>query len=108
MVKIPFVGRLFWKILPAVFVLVVLTFWIAVRFFDYEMTNADYGGSFISGIIFSYLLHLWMLPADAYPDYEDDYEDDDEWEDEEDDDDDENTSETASDSTVRKGAPSSP
>jgi len=109
MVKIPFVGRLFWRILPAVFVLVVLTFWIAVRFFDYEMTNADYGGSFISGVIFSYLLHLWMLPADAYPGYEDEYED--EWEDDEageDDANDENGSEAANDSSVREGATSPP
>ena len=108
MVKIPFVGRLFWKILPAVFVLVVLTFWVSVKFFDYEMTNADYGGSFISGIILSYLLHLWMLPADAYPDYDDEYED--EWEDEEDGESDaneENASGTESDPSVRDGAPSS-
>ena len=64
--NLPFVGRIFWKILPTIVVLVVAGFWIAVKFFDYEMTNADYGGSTISAIIFSYLLHLWMLPGEFH------------------------------------------
>jgi hypothetical protein len=76
--KLPFVGRIFWKILIAVFALVILVFGVAVRFFEYEMTRADYFGSVISGILLSYLLHLWMLPAEYYPAYEDDEDLDDE------------------------------
>jgi len=68
--KLPFVGRLFWTILPIVFVVAFLTFFIAIRFFDYKLTNADIGGSIISGLILSYLIHLWLLPAEHLPDDE--------------------------------------
>lgn len=66
--KLPFVGRIFWKILPAVFALAFLVFFVAIRFFEYELTNADVGGSIISGVLLSYLLHLWTLPAEEFPD----------------------------------------
>ncbi|MGB0714710.1 MAG: hypothetical protein ACPGXK_02470 [Phycisphaerae bacterium] len=93
MPKLPFVGRIYWKILPVVLGLLIATFWIAITYFDYEMTRADGPGSLISGIIFSYLLHLWMLPADAYDEYDDDeYEYEYEDEDEEDSDTDDNES----------------
>ncbi len=76
--KLPFVGRIFWKILPAVFILAFVVFFVAIKFFDYELTNADIGGSIISGILASYLLHLWTLPAEYFPVYDDeDYEDED-------------------------------
>ena len=66
--KLPFVGRIFWKILPAVFALAFLVFFIAIKLFGYELTNADVGGSIISGVLLSYLLQLWMLPAEEFPD----------------------------------------
>lgn len=64
--RLPFVGRIFWKILPVVAVLVVLGFWVSLKLFDdyNEVTNADKVGSTISAILLSYLLHLWMLPAE--------------------------------------------
>ena len=62
--KLPFVGRLFWVILPGVYLLAFLVFFILIKFFDYQLTNADIGGSLISGFILSYLLHLWMLPGE--------------------------------------------
>lgn len=64
--KLPFVGRVFWIVLPVVFILVIAAFFVAVRFFDYSITRADYGGAFISAVIFSYLLHLWLLSPE-YP-----------------------------------------
>ena len=44
--------------------LVVLTWWIVIRLTHYEITPADYGGTIISTVLFSYLIHLWMLPAE--------------------------------------------
>jgi len=66
--RLPFKAKLFWTILPTVLALVVIAFLLAVKFADYEMTNADYGGSFISACIGSYLIHLWLLPAEYYED----------------------------------------
>ncbi|MHC4695943.1 MAG: hypothetical protein ACYTFA_04275 [Planctomycetota bacterium] len=64
MSKLPFVASIFWKVIVVVAVLVVLTFVILVKFTEYERTRMDTGGAIITGIIFSYLLHLWMLPAE--------------------------------------------
>jgi len=64
MSRLPFEGRIFWKVLPTVYVLSVVAWVLIVRFSDYEMTPADYGGTFISVTIFAYLIHLWMLPGD--------------------------------------------
>ena len=64
MKKLPFEAGIFWKVLPTVYVLVVVAWVLIVRFTDYEMKPADYGGSFISATIFGYLLHLWMLPGE--------------------------------------------
>ena len=78
MSRLPFEGRIFWKALPAVYVLSVVAWVLIVKFSEYEMTPADYGGTFISVTIFAYLIHLWMLPGDHLDDeeYEDDYEED--------------------------------
>ena len=67
--KLPFVGRIFWTVFPIVFILIVLAFWLSLKFIDdyTELTNADVGGSIISGIIFSYLVHLWLLPGEEHP-----------------------------------------
>lgn len=63
--RLPFVGRIFWKILPIVAILVVVGFWVSIKFFGYEkVTTADKVGSTISAILLAYLLHLWMLPAE--------------------------------------------
>jgi hypothetical protein len=64
MSKVPFEGRIFWKVLPTVYILVVIAWVLFVRFGGYEMTPADYGGSFLSATIFAYLIHLWILPGD--------------------------------------------
>lgn len=61
--KLPFAAGLFFKTLVVVIILVVLTWFVIVRFFGYAMTAADYGGTTISTILFAYLVHLWMLPG---------------------------------------------
>ena len=61
--KLPFVAGLFFKTLAVVVVLVILTWYLIVRFGGYEMTAADYGGTTISTILFAYLVHLWLLPG---------------------------------------------
>lgn len=62
--KLPFVGRIFWKVLAAVAILVLAGWYLIPKLIDYEITPADYGGSTISGLIFTYLVHLWLLPAE--------------------------------------------
>ena len=63
--RLPFVGRIYWKTLAVVVILVVATWWIVLHFGFYEkMTPADYGGTVISTILFAYLVHLWLLPAE--------------------------------------------
>lgn len=71
---LPFVGSTFWKVLLVVAVLVILTWYLLVRLAEYEMTKADYGGSFICSIIFSYWIHLWLLPIEQV-----EYDDEDEF-----------------------------
>ena len=65
--KLPFAGRVFWKVLVVVAVLIVIAWAVIVRVTEYKMTSADYGGSTISGIIFAYLVHLWLLPEKDSP-----------------------------------------
>ena len=64
MSKLPFAAGLFWKTFAVVVVLVVLAWWLVVKFSDYEMTPADFGGTTISTVLFTYLIHLWMLPSE--------------------------------------------
>ena len=61
--KLPFVAGLFFKVLAVVVVLVVLTWFLVVRFGGYTMTAADYGGTIISTFLFAYLVHLWIMPG---------------------------------------------
>jgi hypothetical protein len=68
--RFPFVGRIFWKVLVAVTVAIVLAFVLFERFSDYERTTTDIVGSTISGVLFSYLVHLWLLPGEEPPDEE--------------------------------------
>jgi len=62
--KLPFAAGIFWKTFVVVAGLVVLVWWLVVRFSDYEITPADYGGTTISSILFIYLIHLWLLPSE--------------------------------------------
>lgn len=71
MSKLPFDRAIFWKVFLIVMALVVLTFYLLFKFSAYQLTNADRFGSLLSATIFSYLVHLWLLP----PEYDDeDYE----------------------------------
>lgn len=64
--KLPLDFRIFWKTLAVVVVLVITAWWVAIRFEFYDaMTPADYVGTTISTILFSYLVHLWILPAEV-------------------------------------------
>lgn len=71
MSKLPFEPGIFWKVLPTVYVLVVVAWILIVKLSGYVMKPADYGGSFIASSIFAYLVHLWLLPGE----YEDEMED---------------------------------
>lgn len=62
--KLPFLGRIFWKVLVIVAVLVVVAWIVMVKAFGYVMQPQDYPGSAISGLIFVYLVHLWLLPEE--------------------------------------------
>lgn len=76
MSKLPLIPGLFFKTLLVVVILVVATWWAVLTFSSYEkMIPADYGGTFISTILLAYLVHLWLMPVDDYPDeVDDDYE----------------------------------
>ena len=75
MSKLPFDRVIFWKVFLIVMTLVVLTFYLLFKFSAYQLANADRFGSLLSATIFSYLVHLWLLP----PEYDaEDYEDADE------------------------------
>ena len=62
--KLPFLGRIFWKVLVIVAVLMVVGWIVTVKAFGYVMQSQDYPGSAISGLIFVYLVHLWLLPEE--------------------------------------------
>jgi len=66
--RLPFVGRIFWKVLVVVAVGIVGAFVGFTYFTDYTRTTTDIVGSTISGILFSYLVHLWLLPGEEPPD----------------------------------------
>ena len=66
--KLPFIAGLFWKTLAVVVVLVVVTWSLIVRLSGYQITAADYGGTTISTVLFSYLIHLWLMPGGPHQD----------------------------------------
>lgn len=76
MSKLPFVGPIFWKVFVVVVVLVVVAWFILARFELYERTTTDTVGSAISAVIFSYLVHLWLLPPEYLPGEEEEMFDD--------------------------------
>ena len=63
MSKLPFDRKIFWATFGVVMVLLVVTFFVLFKFTTYQLTNADLFGSLIAATIFSYLVHLWMLPG---------------------------------------------
>lgn len=63
--RLPFAKRIFWPVLLVVAILVVVAWLIAVKVFGYVMQPQDYPGSAISGVIFAYLVHLWLLPEEG-------------------------------------------
>ena len=65
--KFPFVGRIFWRVLFVVAVLVVVGWAVVLWVTEYRITPADYGGSTISALILAYLVHLWLLPEEDSP-----------------------------------------
>ena len=66
--KLPFIAGLFWKTLAVVVILVVVTWSLIVRLSGYQITAADYGGTTISTVLFSYLVHLWLMPGGPHQD----------------------------------------
>ena len=67
--KVPFVGRVFWKVLVVVAVLGTAAWALIVKLIEYRIQPQDYGGSVISGVLLAYLVHLWLLPQeDPRPD----------------------------------------
>ena len=62
--RLPFAGRIFWKVLVVIAVLAVVSWIVIVKVTEYQMEPQDYGGSIISGVIFAYLVHLWLLPKE--------------------------------------------
>ncbi len=78
MSKLPFNRAIFWATFGSVLALLVLTFYVLFKFTSYQLTNPDLFGSLMSATIFSYLVHLWMLPG-VYDD-EDYYEEDEDFE----------------------------
>lgn len=55
--SIPFDKALFYKVLPMVYLGIVVAFSSAIALFGYEMTTADIPGSLISGLVVTYLVH---------------------------------------------------
>ena len=73
MSKLPFIASLFFKTLVVVVVLVIGVWALVLKMGWYEeMTPADYGGTTISTILLAYLVHLWLMPMDDYPEDADD------------------------------------
>ena len=62
--KLPFAAGIFWKTFAVVVVAVVVAWWLIVKLTGYEITAADYGGTTISTILLTYLVHLWLLPSE--------------------------------------------
>lgn len=66
--KLPFVPGVYFKVLAVVAALVAIVWALVLNFSEYETTNADFGGTIISSLIFTYLIHLWIIPIDdAFP-----------------------------------------
>lgn len=56
---LPFIPHVFLKVLAAVLTLVLLG-WLGSYLIYEEVTTVDMVGSMISGVLFAYLVHLWI------------------------------------------------
>ena len=64
MKKLPFYPGIFFKTLLVVVILVTVVWSLYLWLSDYIVTPADYIGTFISTILLTYLVHLWIMPTD--------------------------------------------
>jgi hypothetical protein len=62
---LPFVPSVFGKVLAIVMTLVLIGF-IASYLYYGELTGVDIAGTLISALIFTYMVHLWLLPPDEH------------------------------------------
>ena len=62
---LPFVPHVFIKVLAVTLILVLAGFGIVILVAG-SMTKTDVFGTLISALIFSYMVHLWLLPPDRY------------------------------------------
>lgn len=62
--KLPFVRRIFWKTLTAVVVCVVVGWGLYISLSGYKLEPQDYVGTVICTVLLSYLIHLWIMPAE--------------------------------------------
>ena len=67
MIKLPFVPGIFFKTLIVVVAMVALIWTLALWIMEYEVSTADYVGTFITTILATYLFHLWVIPVDDLP-----------------------------------------
>jgi hypothetical protein len=65
--KLPFVGRIFFKVLAAVLIFLLAVYGFCRWTGYYEVTTTDIVGASMSGLIFCYLVHLWLLPGEEPP-----------------------------------------
>ncbi len=56
---LPFVPRVFFKVLAATLSVVLIGFLIALSIYD-EVSTVDIAGSLITAPLFAYLVHLWI------------------------------------------------
>lgn len=62
---LPFVPAVFGKVLAIVLTLVLIGFVVSYLYYG-ELTGVDIAGSLISALIFSYMVHLWLLPPEEF------------------------------------------
>jgi hypothetical protein len=67
MAKLPFVGRVFFKVFAGVLVLLA-AYLVLTRWMTGELPVRDIVGSSISAILLAYLVHLWLIPGEEPPD----------------------------------------
>lgn len=65
--KLPFVGRIYWKIFAIVFILLGIGWAVTIWIYE-SITRTDMVGSVISALLLTYLVHLWLLPPEETPD----------------------------------------
>ena len=69
MAKLPFAPKVFFAVLAAVALVLVVVFWIVKKVAG-EVTTTDLVGGSISSVIFAYFVHLWLIPNQQGPNRE--------------------------------------